>query len=150
MKRNYIALLICALAAFCIAATPYGSSVEDGGDDNPIFGHWKTDGDEDDSTSYIILNFSEDEMQAVYYADGEIVKKGVVEVQYSENKVSFVDYETEYNIQNDTLHFSLNKVKYFAVRMKAEDLPKDNDDFSNVSQRSWPKKGIKWVLSWFE
>ncbi|MCR5455816.1 MAG: hypothetical protein K6F33_12585 [Bacteroidales bacterium] len=151
MKRNYITLLLLMIAAFCIAAAPYGGSVNQDGN-GPIFGHWKTNTDTTDSTNYVILNFTETEMQAVYYADNQIIRKGVIDVWYSdsENKVKFVDKETTYDIHGDTLYFSIKNTDYMAMRIAGEDVPENNDDFSNVTKRAWPKKGIVWLLSWFE
>jgi len=152
MKRNYFTLLICLLSVFCIAATPRVSSVNDDGDSyaDTLLGHWKSNTDTIDSTSFVIFNFTDYEMQAVYYANGKKVRKGVIDVRYAENKVLFVDCEADYNIKGDTLYFCLNDSEYYAVRLGDDDVPADNDNFEDNVQRAWPKKGIAWLLSWFE
>ena len=173
MKRNYIAVLICVLAVVCIAATPYRPVADaPAGDERPIFGYWVSNLDSAAadfmlSTDLLVLRFMENEMRVAYCKNGTVSHYDVIDATYSDTTVIFVDCESKYRINGDTLHICLGDVDCVALRIDKGELPgyiayhvdeKDSLVFdrrrtgNEADSRSgnWMKKGLEWILSWFD
>lgn len=145
MKKKYFTLLFCMLAV-CYNVYAQDYSMDD--DQLPIYGHWSTA--INDKSNYIIFNFNEAEMQVVYYSNGKKIRKGSAEVWYDDGVVTFADDEADYTINNDTLQITINNQKYKAIRMNEKDVPPNNDDFNDESDKSWPKQGLVWFYEWWD
>lgn len=168
MKRNYIAILICILAVFCMAAAPYRAS-DVNGDERPIFGCWKSNLDtaaaDSASTNFLVFNFMKKQMQVIYCKGDSVTHNGTIDASYTDTKVFFADRDSKYSINGDTLHIRLGRVDYVAWRINSDDLPdniascievyEEDDSPKQIIRRTdtdvnLVKKGLAWILSWFD
>jgi hypothetical protein len=108
--------------------------------------HWKTD--TMTKNDFFIFNFKEAEMQMVYYRDGEKRDKGATTVKYyTDSTVVFTNDngEATYTINDDTLKIKISKHAYTAVVLNENDVPEDNDNFHEPSDRTWPDAALEWL-----